>query len=89
MNIKDKNNEEENEDSEIILKNSTISIKKENTISYNDKINNDNYISNKNKEENILFENENNESKINQYIKTSPNVSKSYQTNEMNLEEDD
>ena len=89
MNIKDKNNEEENEDSEIILKNSTISIKKENTLSYNDKINNDNYISNKNKEENILFENENNESKINQYIKTSPNVSKSYQTNEMNLEEDD
>ena len=89
MNIKDKNNEEENEDSEIILKNSTISIKKENSISYNDKINNDNYISNKNKEENILFENENNESKINQYIKTSPNVSKSYQTNEMNLEEDD
>ncbi len=87
--IKDNNNEEEKDNSEIILKNSTISIKKENSISYNQKIDNEDYISNKNKEENILFENENNISTINQYIKTSPNVSISHQTNEMNLEDDD
>ena len=72
-----------------ILKNSTISIKKENSISYNQKIDNEDYINNNNKEENILFENENNISTINQYIKTSPNVSISHQTNEMNLEDDD
>ena len=87
--IKDNNNEEEKDNSEIILKNSTISFKKENSISYNQKIDNEDYISNKNKEENILFENENNISTINQYIKTSPNVSISHQTNEMNLEDDD
>ena len=56
--IKDNNNEEENEKSESFFKKSIISIKKENSISYNQKIDNEDYISGKDKEENILFENE-------------------------------